>query len=81
MRVEANNVTMKWNSTIANCNSMFFVLNNIIIFELTKFDAAIFEDMIRMFYECKSLISIKISEFNTPALTNISVMLYGCSEM
>ena len=34
--------------------------------------------MSKMFYECKILISVKKSEFNTPALTAMSEMFYGC---
>ena len=34
-----------------------------------------------LFYECKNLISLDLSNFNTQNVTNMSTMFYGCSSL
>jgi len=78
---EENNITMKFNIIITNCNVMFYGLSNITKIDLSKFDSSQVTNMAYMFYGCNNLISIDLSNFNTSSVTNMQSMFEGCSKL
>ena len=75
---EINNVTMRWNSNITNCNCMFSDLSNIISIDFSNFDTSQVENMLYMFNECHSLTSLDLTNFNTEKVTDMYRMFFGC---
>ena len=52
---EINNITIRWNNTIQNCNHIFSDLNNVIYFDFSNFDSSEVTYMGCMFINCISL--------------------------
>jgi len=73
---EENNITIKWNSPVTNCNQMFFNFRNIISIDFSKFDTSYVETMSGMFKLC-ALTSLDLSNFITSSVTDMSGMFYG----
>ena len=45
------------------------------------FDTSAVTNMSSMFYDCRNLTTLDVSNFNTSAVTNMSSMFYGCSNL
>ena len=75
---EINNVTMKWNSSVTNCNCMFYGLNNIKNIDFSKFDTSQVTNMLYMFSGCTSLESLDLTYFNTESVTDMHKMFCDC---
>ena len=78
---EINYITIKWNYSITNCNSMFYKLSNIEYIDFSKFNSSEVEDMVCMFYNCSSLKSIEFNNMNTSNVKNMGAMFHGCVEL
>ena len=78
---EENNITLKWNSDLTDCQQMFWGLGNIKNVDLTQFNALNVVNMSHMFRECSSLETVEISDFNSPNLIDMNHMFYGCSSL
>ena len=78
---EINNITIRWNSLLTNCNLMFYGLSNIIKIDFSNFNSSQITNMLYMFYECSSLKSLILTNFNTGLVTDMCSMFYGCSSL
>ena len=78
---EENNITIKFNVTIENCNVMFYGLPNITQIDFSKFDSSQITSMKAMFYGCESLESLNFSNFDTSNTNDIGEMFRGCSSL
>ena len=78
---EINNVTMIWNSSLTNCNCMFYDLSNIISIDFSKFETSQVTNMLYMFNGCTSLVSLDLTNFNTELVTDMQKMFFGCSSL
>ena len=76
-----NNITMKWNKSLTNCNVMFYNLRNIIQIDLSDFDSSHVISMISMFRDCKSLKILKLGNFNTSSINDMENLFYGCNSL
>ena len=79
MTEEINNVTMKWDSPLTNCNLMFKDLVNIIDFDFSKFDTSKIKNMRCMFFNCSKIESINVSSFNTSNVRDMGSMFSDCN--
>ena len=78
---EINNVTMKWNSNITNCNCMFSDLSNITSIDFSKFDTSQVTNMIYMFNKCNSLKSLDLTNFKTELVEDMCSMFKECTSL
>ena len=78
---DRNNITLKFNTQIESCRSMFSGLGNIIEIDLSNFDASNVKDMRFMFDDCSKLEKIEFGNINTPSLENMAGMFQGCSKL
>ena len=81
LKNDINNISIRWNYSITNCNSMFGGLSNIIDIDLSNFDASEVLDMTCMFRDCTSLTSINFKNINTLNLNNMDGMFYECNAL
>ena len=81
MTEDINNVTMKWNNPLTNCNLMFKDLINIIYFDFSKFDTSKVSNMRCMFYNCSNITSINVSNFITSNVKDMGSMLSDCNKI
>jgi len=79
MKEDINNITMKWNSPLTNCNLMFKDLVNIIHFDFSKFDTSKVSNMRCMFFNCSQITSINVSSFNTSRVIDMGSMFSDCN--
>ena len=75
---EINNITIRFNKTITNCNVMFGLLSNITYINFKHFDFSKVTDMTGMFYCCRNLISLDLGHFNTLSATEMGNLFYYC---
>ena len=80
LTLDENNITIKFNQTLKNCNVMFAGLSNIIKIYFKKFDFS-GTQMIGMFYGCKNLSELDLSNFNISSATKIDYMFYLCYQL
>ena len=78
---DRNNITLKFDTQIEPCNSMFELLTNIIEIDLSNFDASKVRNMRWMFYSCSNLKKIEFGNINTPSLENMAGMFQGFSKL
>ena len=78
---EENEITIKFNRTIDNCNVMFYNLPNITKIDLSKFDTSQITEMKAMFYGCSSLSSINLSNLDISSVIDISEIFKKCSSL
>ena len=76
-----NNITMRWNNPLTNCNLMFKDLVNIIDFDFSKFDTSKVSNMRCMFYNCSQLTSINLSNFDTSSVNDMGSMFSDCNKI
>ena len=81
MTDDINNITMRWNNPLTNCNLMFKDLVNIIDFDFSKFDTSKVSNMRCMFYNCNQLTSINLSNFNTSSVNDMGSMFSDCNKI
>jgi len=67
---EENNIAIKFNKKLKNCNVMFYGLSNITKIDFKNFDTSEVTSMIGMFYNCINLTSLDLTDIN---------MFYDCS--
>ena len=79
--ITINNITMRWNYSLTNCNNMFKDLTNIIDFDFSKFDTSKVTEMKCMFYKCRGITSFNLSRFNTSLVNNMQDMFSDCSKL
>jgi len=80
LTLDENNITIKFNKTLKNCNVMFAGLTNIIKIYFKKLDFS-GTQMIGMFYGCKNLIELDLSNFNISSATSIDHMFHLCYKL
>jgi surface protein len=73
---EENNITIKFNKKLKNCNVMFYGLSNITKINLKNFDTSEVTSMVGMFYNCINLISLDLTDNN-----KMINMFYDCSNL
>ena len=76
-----NNITMKWDNDLINCNAMFYELNNIIRIDLSKFDSSKVINMVGMFASCEQLESIDLTNLDTSKVTSMAYMFSKCTSL
>ena len=81
MTDDINNITMRWNNPLTNCNLMFKDLVNIIDFDFSKFDTSKVSNMRCMFYNCSQLTSINLSNFDTSNVNDMGSMFSDCNKI
>ena len=78
---EKSNITLKFKNELDSCDSMFYNLNNIIVIDLSNFNASLVTTMYGMFYRCKNLEKIYFGNINTSSLENMKSLFNGCSKL
>ena len=78
---QTNNITIRWNIQVTNCNSMFEGLNNIIRVDLSQFDSSKIKSFDSFFYNCKNLKSIIINNLETSYCQNMVGMFGQCPQL
>ena len=78
---DINQVTIKFNEYLENCDYMFYHFSNIIYVDFSNFVSSNVKTMEKMFQYCGSLQSINFDNFNTSSVTNMYYMFYGCVEL
>ena len=75
---EFNNITLRWNSSLKDCNVMFSQISNIISFDFSKFDTSQVTDMRCMFDGLKNLEFLDLNDFITTSVVKMKGMFEGC---
>ena len=75
---DINNVTLKFETQIKSCVSMFLNLKSIIEIDLSNFDASEVKDVGSMFYGCENLKKINFGNFNTSSIESMYTLFYRC---
>jgi len=75
---QTNNITIKFNFQLNSCKKMFYNLDNIIKFDLSKFDSSQVTDMTSMFEFCTSLTILNINNIDTSKVINMKKMFSHC---
>ena len=78
---DINNITMKWNDKISNCQSMFNGLTNLKEVDLSNFDGSEISSMRFMFMSCINLESVNFNNIKTPYLDNMALLFYDCKSL
>ena len=78
---DKNKITLKFDTQIESCYTMFYELDNIIEIDLSNFDASKVIDMRYMFKSCSNLEKIEFGNINTPSLKNMCAMFGSCSKL
>ena len=76
-----NNVTMKWNYLLTDCQGMFLELYNIINIYFINFDTSNVVNMKAMFYKLRDLESLDLKNFDTSKVTEMYCMFKGCNSL
>ena len=78
---EENNIIIKWNNKLGNCNNMFFNCENIIEIDLSDLDTSGVTSMNNMFRGCLNLKSLKLNNLDTSLVTSMKDMFWGCNSL
>ena len=73
-----NNIILRWDYDIINCNFMFFNLSNITEIDLSKFNSQKITKMEQMFKGCISLTSINLINLNTSLVDDMRDLFADC---
>ena len=76
-----NNITIKFNKTIAVLHGTFFDMKNIIYADFGNFNSSELCDTSFLFEFCSSIKSININKINTSKVTNMRYMFEGCKAL
>ena len=68
---DRNNITLKFDTQIESCESMFYGLKNITEIDVSNFNASKVITMRWMFHGCSNLEKIEFGNINTPSLEYI----------
>ena len=71
-----NNIAMIWDHLLANCDTMFLGLSNIIKIEFINFDISEVTSIYGMFYDCKLITSLNLNNFDTSKVKNMDAIFY-----
>ena len=78
-------ITVKFLLNITNIKSLYGMFSNIVYMRsinfTCQFDTKNIRDLSHIFYECKSLEYIDISNFNTENVENMAYMFYYCQDL
>ena len=78
---EENEVVLKFDESLSNCNGMFADMENIIKIDFSNFDFSQVKDMSWMFYGCYNLEEIIFGNADTSNLENMAVLFQSCSKL
>ena len=80
LKLEENNITIRFNKTLTNYFRMFYGLSNIkkIIFSIFDFSGTNTASMLR---GCNNLISLDLRKFDTSSVTNMGCMFQDCNKL
>ena len=78
---DKNNITLKFNESIENCEEMFSYLENILEIDLSNFDMSHVTNMISMFDSCSNLENINLTNLNTSSVETMKYVFYKCSNL
>ena len=71
-----NNITLKFDELIEDCEYMFYYLENIIEVDLSNFDTSKVTNIDLMFGECYNLETINFGNINTSSVERMSYLFY-----
>ena len=80
LTLEENNITIRFNESLTDCNVMFTGLTNITYINFNNFDFSQVTSVRGLLLNCGNLISLDISTFNKPVL-DVSYMFSGCGNL
>ena len=78
---EENHITLRYDSPIPSCNSMFSECENITEIDLSNFDTTNVTDMAKMFNNCKNLVEINFENINTSKVENMNALFQDCQNL
>ena len=81
LNANKNYITLRFNTSIESCYSMFDRLDNIIEVDLSYFDASKVKDMGFMFNRCTNLEKIEFGNINTSSLNNMIAIFQYCERL
>ena len=80
LKLEENNITIRFNETLTTCCKMFYRCSNIKIITFNMFDFS-GTNTEGMFADCSNLISLDLRNFDSSSVTNMPSMFLGCSKL
>ena len=81
LTLQTNEIKIKFNNSITNCNVMFYGLFNIINISFVNFDFSQVTSMRSMLENCENLISVDLSNANTSSVTNMVNIFTNCKNL
>ena len=78
---DRNNITLKFNEKIKDCEGMFSYLDNILEIDLSNFDMSMVTNMISMFDSCPNLEYVNLTNLTTSSVSNLDYLFYECSNL
>ena len=79
--LDLNNVTMKFENQVENCQYMFIDLVDILEIDLSNFNTIKLNNMRAMFDGCTNLQKITFGNINTALVTNMYRLFYNCESL
>ena len=76
--LEENNISIRFNEALTNCNAMFYGLSNIINIIFNNFDSSKVTSFEGMFHNCENLISLDISNLNVSSVNQMGHLFKNC---
>ena len=76
-----NNVTIKFDTQIESCESMFSGIPSVIEIDLSNFDASKVKTMYEMFFNCTNLKKITFGNINTSLVENMENLFNNCKNL
>ena len=80
LTLKENNITIRFNKTLTNCNVMFFGLSNIIKIKFNIFDFS-GTNMIGIFGHCSNILSFDLNNFDTSSVIRMDYMFENCNKL
>ena len=78
---ETNEIRIRFEEKLKNCNVMFRGLENIIKIRFENFDTSELTSIDYIFSECTNILSIDLSNFDTSSITNMYKLFYYCNNL
>ena len=78
---DRNNITLKFNEKIKDCEGMFSYLDNILEIDLSSFNMSYVKTMQSMFECCSNLEKINLTNLKTSSAESMEFVFYGCSNL
>ena len=76
-----NNITLKFDTQLNNCELMFYNLKSITRIDLSQFDFSEVTTMKYMFKDCINLESVNFTNIKTSSVGNMEGIFYGCQKL